>query len=117
MIAARNAFCQKKDGTMYIVHVFIHVKPDKLTDFEAATIENAKQSAKEPLIARFDLIRQKDDPSRYVLLEVYRSAEGHAKHKETDHYKRWQEIAEPMMAEARTRIIGENVYPGNAGWG
>ncbi len=102
---------------MYIVHVFIHVKPDKVQEFEAATLENAKQSVKEPGIARFDLIRQVDDPTHFVLLEVYRAQEGHAQHKETPHYKRWQQIAEPMMAEPRRRIIYENVYPGNSGWG
>jgi autoinducer 2-degrading protein len=102
---------------MYIVHVFIHVKPDKVAEFEAATLENAKKSVKESGIARFDLIRQVDDPTRFVLLEVYRSPAGHPQHKETAHYKRWQEIAEPLMAEPRTRIICENVYPGNSGWG
>lgn len=102
---------------MYIVQVFIHVKPDKAAEFEAITIENARQSVKEPLIARFDLIRQADDPTRYVLLEVYRAQEGHAKHKETEHYKRWQKIAEPLMAEPRSRIIGVNVHPDDSGWG
>ena len=102
---------------MYIVQVFIHVKPDKVAEFEAATLENAKKSVKEPGIARFDLIRQVDDPTRFVLLEVYRSPDGHPQHKETAHYKRWQEIAEPLMAEPRTRMIYENVYPGNSGWG
>jgi autoinducer 2-degrading protein len=102
---------------MHIVHVFIHVRPDKVTEFEAATLENAKESVKEPGIARFELIRQVDDPTRFVLLEVYRSPEGHPRHKETAHYKRWQEIAEPLMAEPRTRIIYENVHPGDAGWG
>lgn len=102
---------------MYIVHVFIHVKPEQAAEFEAATTENAKQSVKEPLIARFDLIRQIDDPTRYVLLEVYRSKEGHARHKETAHYKRWQEIAEPMMVEPRSRILCANVYPDDSAWG
>ena len=100
---------------MYIVHVSIHVKPDKVAEFEAATLENAKQSLKEPGIARFDLIRQVDDPTRFMLLEVYRAPEGHPKHKESAPYKRWQEIAEPLMVEPRTRVIYENVYPGNSG--
>lgn len=102
---------------MYIVQVSIHVKPDKVAEFEAATIANARSTVKEPLVARFDLIRQLDDPTRFVLFEVYRSPEGHAKHKETAHYKRWQETAEPLMAEPRTRILGQNVYPEDSGWG
>ncbi len=102
---------------MYIVEVFIHVKGDKIAEFEAATIANAKESVKEPLVARFDLVRQIDDPTRFALLEVYRSKDGHAQHKETAHYKRWVEVAEPLMAEPRTRVIYENVHPGNSSWG
>ncbi len=101
---------------MYIVQVMIHVKGDKVGEFQAATIENAKATIKEPLVARFDLIRQTEDPTRFVLFEVYRSKEGHARHKETAHYKKWQEIAEPLMAEPRTRIIGETVYPDDSAW-
>ncbi len=101
---------------MYIVQVFIHVKPNKVKEFEAATIENARKTIKEPLVARFDLIRQLDDPTRFVLLEVYRSPEGHDRHKETEHYKLWQRVAEPLMAEPRTRILGENVFPEDASW-
>ncbi len=101
---------------MYIVQVFIRVKPDKAAEFEAVTIENAKLTVREPLVSRFDLVRQADDPTRFVLLEVYRSAEGHARHKETEHYKRWQAAAEPLMAEPRTRIIGETVFPDDTSW-
>ncbi len=102
---------------MYIVQVFIHVKPDKMADFEAATIANAEETAREPLVARFDLVRQLDDPTRYALLEVYRSKEGHAQHKETTHYKRWAAAAEPMLVEPRTRTMYENVHPDDSGWG
>ncbi len=58
---------------MYIVHVFVHVKPEHLEAFKAATIENAQHSVKEPGIARFDVIQQADDPTRFVLIEVYRT--------------------------------------------
>lgn len=102
---------------MYIVQVFLHVKPDKVAEFETATVENARKSVKEPLVARFDLARQLDDPTRFILIEIYRSAEGHAQHRATSHYKKWQEVAEPLMVEPRTRIICENVFPEDSGWG
>jgi autoinducer 2-degrading protein len=84
---------------MHIVHIFIHVKGDKIEEFQNASIENAKNSLKEPGIARFDLIQQKDDPTRFLLIEVYRTSEDVARHKETSHYKRWQETVEPLMQE------------------
>ena len=102
---------------MHIVHVFIHVKTDKVEEFKIATVENARSSIKEPGIARFDFNQQADDPARFVLVEVYRTAEDAARHKETAHYNRWREAVEPLLAEARTRTIYQNVFPDETGWG
>ena len=73
---------------MLIVHVFVHVKPESVEPFRAATLANARNSVLEPGIARFDVIQQADDPTRFVLVEVYRSMEDTVRHKETDHYAR-----------------------------
>ena len=96
---------------MYIVHVHVHVKPDQIEAFKAATLENARNSLKEPGIARFDVIQQADDPTRFVLVEVYRTADDPARHKETVHYNRWREIIEPILVEPRTRTVYANVFP------
>lgn len=101
---------------MYIVHVFIHVKPEQLEAFTVATIENAQHSLKEPGIARFDVIQQADDPTRFVLIEVYRTPDDPAKHKETAHYQRWREMAEPLLVEPRTRVVYSNVFPDEQAW-
>ncbi len=102
---------------MHIVHVFIHVKPDKLEEFITASEDNAARSIEEPGIARFDFLQQADDPTRFLLVEVYRTVEDAAKHKETAHYNRWREAVEPLLAEPRTRIVYRNIQPGDAGWG
>ncbi len=101
---------------MHIVHVFIHVKEDKIEEFRSATIENAKNSLKEQGVARFDLLQQADAPTRFLLVEVYRTSDDVAKHKETSHYKHWQETVEPLMAEPRSRIIYRNIFPDESGW-
>jgi quinol monooxygenase YgiN len=101
---------------MLVVHVFVHVKPEKIEEFIIATVENAKNSAKEPGIARFDFIRQKDDPSRFVLVEVYRTDDDPARHKETSHYQKWRDTVADMMAEPRTSVKYSNVFPGENGW-
>jgi (4S)-4-hydroxy-5-phosphonooxypentane-2,3-dione isomerase len=101
---------------MYIVHVFVHVKPEYVKAFVAATIENARNSVKEPGIARFDVIQQADDPTRFVLIEVYRTPDDPAKHKETAHYNQWREVCEPLLAEPRTRIVYGNVFPHDQDW-
>lgn len=102
---------------MFIAHVFVHVKPDHVAAFKEATLENARGSVAEPGVARFDVIQQRDDATRFVLVEVYRSAEDPARHKETDHYKRWRDTVAPMMAEPRSSVVYDNVFPDEAGWG
>ncbi len=102
---------------MYIVHVHVHVKPDQVEAFKAATLENARNSVQEPGIARFDVIQQLDDPTRFILVEVYRSEAATAAHKETPHYQVWRDTVADMMAEPRVGIKFVNLYPDDAGWG
>ncbi|MCE5334795.1 MAG: antibiotic biosynthesis monooxygenase [Desulfobacteraceae bacterium] len=101
---------------MFIVHVFVHVKYDKVEAFKAASAENGRNSIREPGVARFDIVQQMDDPTRFVLVEVYRTAEDPARHKETAHYRAWRDAVETMMAEPRTSIKYGNVFPDEKGW-
>jgi quinol monooxygenase YgiN len=102
---------------MVIVHVFVHVKPDQVEAFKSATIENASNSIKEPGVARFDIIRQMDDSTRFVLVEVYRTPDDSGRHKETAHYRKWRDTVADMMAEPRTAIKYTNIFPDEQGWG
>ena len=101
---------------MFIVHVFVHVKEDLVEAFKAATIENAQNSVQEPGIARFDVLQEQDDPTRFVLVEVYRTAEDPARHKETAHYLKWRDTVADMMAKPRSAIKYNNIFPGENGW-
>lgn len=102
---------------MLVVHVFVSVKPDYVEAFRQATVENASNSVQEPGIARFDVIQQLDDPTRFVLVEVYRDDQAPARHKETAHYAAWRDAVAPMLAEPRTSVKYANVFPGDARWG
>jgi (4S)-4-hydroxy-5-phosphonooxypentane-2,3-dione isomerase len=101
---------------MLIVHVHVRVKPDCVEAFRAATIVNAGHSVREPGIARFDLIQQADDPTRFVLVEVYRSVEATIAHKETAHYAAWRDTVASMMAEPRQGTKYTSVCPGEGSW-
>ena len=101
---------------MLVVHVHAHVKPEHVEAFKAATLANARQSVREPGIARFDVAQQADDPTRFIFVEVYRTAAAPAAHKETPHYLAWRDAVAPMMAEPRTSVRLANVYPDDAGW-
>ena len=101
---------------MLVVHVHVKVKPDCIEAFKEVTIENARQSRKEPGIARFDVVQQNDDPTRFVLVEVYRSMEATAAHKATAHYAAWRDRMESLMAEPRFSVKYSPVFPDEEGW-
>lgn len=102
---------------MLIVHVHVHVRPEFLDEFIEATMENARNSVQEEGIARFDVVQELEDPTKFVLVEVYRTPDDPAKHKETAHYNEWRETVAEMMAEPRHSVKYSNVFPDNGGWG
>jgi autoinducer 2-degrading protein len=102
---------------MLVVHVHVHVKPVAVDAFVAATCANARESVREPGIARFDVVQQEDDPTRFVLVEVYRSAAGAADHKKTAHYAAWRDAVADMMVSPRTSVKFESLCPEEARWG
>jgi autoinducer 2-degrading protein len=101
---------------MLVVHVHVHVIAAHVDAFKAATVENARQSLAEPGIARFDVVQQIDDPTRFVLVEVYRSVEATAAHKETRHYQVWRDAVADMMATPRSSVKFNAVFPDPSGW-
>jgi quinol monooxygenase YgiN len=98
------------------VHVFCHAKPEHVEAFKAACIENARHSVQEPGITRFDVIQQADDPTRFVLVEVYRTPDDPPKHRATAHYAQWVATVADMLAEPRSKIAYGNVFPDDPGW-
>jgi autoinducer 2-degrading protein len=101
---------------MLIIHVHVRVKPELTEAFQAATIKNAQASLQEPGIARFDVIQQLDDPSHFILVEVYRNEAATKAHKETSHYAAWRDTVAPMMAEPRNGVKFTNRFPEDKGW-
>jgi len=101
---------------MQIVHVHVNVKPESIEAFKRATIENASNSVKESGIARFDVIQQADDPTKFILVEVYKTEDAPAAHKESPHYARWRDAVAEMMAEPRQGIKYVNIFPDYANW-
>ena len=101
---------------MLIVHVFVHVKPDAVDAFAAATRENARNSVREPGVVRFDVVQQDDDLTRFVLIEIYRTAQDPARHKETAHYATWRDTVEPLMAEPRRSVKYRALFPEPERW-
>lgn len=101
---------------MLIVIVECRVKPERVEEFKRATRENAQNSLQEPGIARFDVLERADDPTRFALIEVYRTSDDPAKHKQTAHYQKWRIAVEEMMAEPRQSLKYSNLHPDDSGF-
>jgi (4S)-4-hydroxy-5-phosphonooxypentane-2,3-dione isomerase len=95
---------------MLIVHVFVHVRPEAVDAFRAATIENATQSVQETGVARFDVLQSADDRTKFTLIEAYLTDDAPAAHKATAHYARWRDAVEPMLAAPRSSVKYRDVY-------
>jgi quinol monooxygenase YgiN len=93
------------------VLVYVHVLPESVEAFRAASLANAAASIQEPGVVRFDVMQESADPARFVLFEVYRGAERAAAHKQTAHYQTWRDTVAPMMAEPRTNKSYVTVTP------
>jgi len=102
--------------SMLVVHVHVHVKPNCVEAFKEVSLENAQHSVQEPGIARFDVVQQQDDPTRFVLVEAYRTPDAPAAHKETPHYATWRDAVAPMMTTPRHSVKFSNAFPDDAGW-
>lgn len=101
---------------MIVVHVHVHTNAESVEAFRAATVANARESVKEPGIARFDFFQHQDDPTRFLLVEVYRNAQAPAAHKETKHYQTWRDTVASLMAEPRSSVKYTNLFPADKDW-
>lgn len=101
---------------MYVVSVTIHVKPEALNGFIEATLENARNTRREPGNARFDVAQAADDPGRFLLYEVYRSQEDFVKHQQTPHYLKWKQTVADWMAAPRQGVKHHSLFPTDADW-
>lgn len=101
---------------MFIVHVHIHVKPDRIQDFIQATRENAIASLKEKGVKRFDVFQLEESSEFFILEEAYVCQADAGSHKDTPHYKKWKNAMESMMAEPRRSIRLKNLYPEDQNW-
>ncbi len=101
---------------MLITQVMFHVKAEHVETFKTITLENARNSVREPGIARFDFVQQAEDPTRFALVEVFRDAEAPARHRETAHFQAWLAAVGDLLVEPRTRQQYTNIFPNDTGW-
>jgi len=102
---------------MLVVHVHVRIRPERIGDFLAATVINARASLAEPGVLRFDVIQDQADPAHVVLTEVYRDDDASAAHKATPHYAVWRDTVADMMAEPRRSVRYSVVFPvSSQGW-
>jgi autoinducer 2-degrading protein len=102
---------------MYVVCVTVRVVPDQIPGFIEATLENARQSRREPGNVRFDVLQAEADPAQFFLYEVYRSKDDFVRHQQTAHYLKWKGIVASWMAVPRQGVRHLSLFPDAQGWG
>lgn len=101
---------------MHVALISIQVKPEAVESFRQATIQNARGSRQEPGVVRFDFLQDKDDPTSFILYEVYRTPDDPARHRQTEHYRLWSEAVADMLVRPRSRAFYANISPTDAEW-
>ena len=99
---------------MYVVAVTIFVKPESVPQFLSATLDNARNTRKEPGNLRFDVLQAEEDKSRFLLYEAYKSKDDFTKHQQTEHYLRWKQAAADWMAQPRQGIRHNSIFFGDS---
>lgn len=89
---------------MHVTLVHVHVKTEHVDAFIEASRKNHEGSRKEPGNIRFDVLQQEEDPARFIIYEVFRSAEDAAAHKQTNHYLTWRDTVADWMASPRQGV-------------
>jgi autoinducer 2-degrading protein len=89
---------------MYVVCVTIFVKPQFVQPFIEATLDNARNTRREPGNVRFDVLQAEDDPNRFFLYEAYQQKDDFARHQQTEHYARWKTAVADWMAQPRQGV-------------
>jgi autoinducer 2-degrading protein len=69
------------------------------------------RTVKEPGNIRFDFVQQADDPCRFMLYEVFDSAEAVDLHKTTEHYLEWRDTVADFMADPRKGVRYNIIEP------
>lgn len=96
---------------MHSVIVNIQVKGNKVDAFIQETIKNVQGSLQEEEIVSFDFLQSKEDPKKFLLIEVYKNEASVVSHQQTTHYLLWKEAVIGMMEQPRIKTAYSNIFP------
>ena len=98
---------------MYVVSVTVSVKPESVEQFVEATLDNARNTRREPGNVRFDVLQAEEEPTRFLLYEAYRGKDDFTAHQQTEHYLRWKQTVADWMAQPRQGVKHSSIFFGD----
>ena len=102
---------------MYAIFVTLNIKAECLDEFTQASFGDGQGSVRdEPGCFRFDILKDKDEPTRIYLYEVYRDEQAFQDHLETPHFKKWSDTVKDMFDGEVQKVEMETVFPSDEGW-
>nr|WP_154324804.1 (4S)-4-hydroxy-5-phosphonooxypentane-2,3-dione isomerase [Pantoea sp. 201603H] len=96
---------------MEVTLVEINIKADKIDAFLEAFRHNHVGAIQEPGNLHFDVLQDKDIPTRFYIYEAYCDKNAVLAHKETPHYLACVAALESMMSEPRKKKEFTAIYP------
>jgi len=100
-------------GPYVINAINLDIPPDQFDRFMAAAKENAVASAKDPGCREFSIVVSQDDPHHIMFFEVYDNAAGLDFHRQTEHFKKFQEATKDITAKRdvkRFNSVSMNIH-------
>ena len=96
---------------MFVMLVKLEIKPALLDEFTVAILKNAALSIeRDPGCLRFDVLQQADDPTRWVLYEVYDKEQAWVDHRQAPHFLAFMEVGNrAIVTREATKLTGINV--------
>ena len=96
---------------MFIVLVQVQVKAELLDEFKPAILQNAARSVeRDPGCRRFDVLQQEDDPTKWVLYEVYDNEEAWVQHRGSAHFLDFKKVGDrALVSRDVTKLTGIHV--------
>ncbi len=89
---------------MYAIVAEFKIKPEQVKTFARLVLAQGKESVKiEKECHQFDVCQAEDDPSRFLLYELYDDRAAFDRHRQMAHTTRFLAEVKPMLAESSVR--------------
>src|SRR5215470_3436375 len=91
---------------MRAILAYLTTKAGKEAEFEAKMTAQAKRClANEPGCLQFDVVQDPKNPTRFVMLEIYKDDEAIKAHQDSQHFKDFRPVVSELVADRKVEVL------------